>query len=195
MNKYRVIAICGKSASGKDTLLREIMKQNPEVHEVIGCTTRPPREHEVNGINYFFYSLEDFVEKDLNGEMLETSKFREWFYGTSLDGLNPNLINIGVFNPTSIYNLMNKDNIDLFVVQVSASDKTRLLRSLHREDNPDVDEIVRRYLADKKDFETFSHIYEPDYIFNSGTCSFIDLELAAQEIPFIARRHWAKEAN
>ena len=51
MNKYKIIAICGKSASGKDTLLRMIMN-NTALHEIVSCTTRPPREGEVNGKNY-----------------------------------------------------------------------------------------------------------------------------------------------
>lgn len=195
MSKYKVIAICGKSASGKDTLLRKIIALNPEVHEIIGCTTRPPREHEVDGIDYFFLSLEEFAAKDLNNEMLETSQFREWLYGTSIDGLDSNLINVGVFNPTGIYKLMSADNIELYVVQVQAPDKVRLLRSLYRETNPDIDEIIRRYSADKTDFEYFSQIYEPDYIFDSSNSSWIDLELAAETIPLHARCHWAKEAN
>ena len=55
--KIKVIAICGKSAAGKDTLLQEILKLNrPDVHEIISCTTRPPREGEVHGKNYYFLS-------------------------------------------------------------------------------------------------------------------------------------------
>ena len=195
MNKYRVIAICGKSASGKDTLLQRIMHQNPEVHEIISCTTRPSREGEVDGVNYFFLSLEEFAHKDTMGEMLEVSKFRDWYYGTPIDGLNKNLINVGVFNPTGIYSLFNDDRIDLYVVLVQASDKVRIIRSLRREVNPDVDEIVRRYLADKEDFELFSTWYEPDYIFDSEAASWVDIDCAAQEIVLQARCHWAKEAN
>ena len=106
MNKYRIIAICGKSAAGKDTLLHEIIKNNPEVHEIISCTTRPPREGEVDGKNYFFLTESQFREKCVNHEMLEMSEFRAWYYGTAIDGVNPRLINVGVFNPTGIYNLM-----------------------------------------------------------------------------------------
>ena len=38
-------------------------------------------------------------------------------------------------------------------IDIKASDKNRLLRALNREENPNVDEIVRRFLADKKDFQ------------------------------------------
>lgn len=194
MNKYKIIAICGKSASGKDTLLQRIIT-NPGLHEIVSCTTRPPREGEVDGKNYFFLTLEEFAHKDCMGEMLEVTKFRDWFYGTSLDGISQDAINVGVFNPAGIYSLMNNEAVDLFVVQVQASNKTRLMRSLKREINPDVDEIVRRYLTDKEDFEVFSTVYEPDYIFDSEGASFRELNDVAREVVLLAQRHWAEKAN
>ena len=198
MNKYKVIAICGKSASGKDTLLRYTIMNYMWLHKIINCTTRPPRENEVDGKNYHFLSLEEFAHKDaIEEKMIEVTKFREWYYGTSIEDLSLDEINIGVFNPAGIYALMQREDVDLYVVQIVASDKTRLLRSLTREDNPDVDEIVRRYLADKEDFEVFSTVYEPDYIIeNDGQGISPGLvERAAREIVLYAQRHWAKEAN
>ena len=67
--KIKVIAICGKSAAGKDTLLQEILKLNrPDVHEIISCTTRPPREGEIHGKNYYFLSNQEFADKIENGK-------------------------------------------------------------------------------------------------------------------------------
>ena len=198
MSKYKVIAICGKSASGKDTLLRYTIMNYMWLHKIINCTTRPPRENEVDGKNYHFLSLEEFAHKDaIEGKMIEVTKFREWYYGTSIEDLSLDEINIGVFNPAGIYALMQREDVDLYVVQVVASDKTRLLRSLTREDNPDVDEIVRRYLADREDFEVFSTVYEPDYIIENDVSGISPglVERAAREIVLYAQRHWAKEAN
>ena len=192
MNKYKVIAICGKSASGKDTLLRNIITNYPWLHRIINCTTRPPRDNEVDGKNYHFLSLEEFAHRDIKGEMIEVAKFREWFYGTSFKDLSEDIINIGVFNPAGVYALMQREDVDLYVVQVEASAKTRLLRSLTREDNPDVDEIVRRYLADKEDFAIFSQAYEPDYLFEN---EYGLMERAAREVVLYAQRHWAEEAK
>jgi guanylate kinase len=157
VNKYKVIAICGKSASGKDTLLRTIMTNYPWLHRIINCTTRPPRENERDNIDYHFLSLDEFVKKSLvMNKMIEVTQFREWLYGTSIEDLVENEINIGVFSPSGINALLHREDIDLYVVQVEASAKVRLLRSLTREDDPDVDEIIRRYSADEKDFILFS---------------------------------------
>ena len=193
MSKYKIIAICGKSASGKDTLLRSIMTNYPWLHRIINCTTRPPRGNERDNIDYHFLSLDEFVKQSLvMNKMIEVTQFREWLYGTSIEDLVENEINIGVFSPAGINALIHREDIDLYVVQVEASAKVRLLRSLTREDDPDVDEIVRRYLADNKDFALFSQAYEPDYLFEN---EYGLMERAAREVVLYAQRHWAEEAK
>ena len=196
MNKYKVIAICGKSASGKDTLLRLLLQLFPWLHKIVNSTTRPQRDYEVNGKDYYFLSLEEFIEQDyIQNKMIETAQFREWYYGTSIEALKLNKINVGVFNPIGLYNLTKRDDIDLYVVYVNATDKERLLRSLMREENPDVDEIIRRYLADKEVFSLLSQIYEPDFTVDNINQTSIGLEIEARTVYANLPRHWAKEAN
>ena len=84
--------------------------------------------------------------------MLEATNFNDWFYGTSYDSLRSEIPNIGVFNPDGIRALQGRNDIDLTVFRITCLDKIRLLRQLNREDNPNVDEIVRRYKTDKEDF-------------------------------------------
>ena len=196
MNKYKIIAICGKSAAGKDTFL-QYMTNLKGTHEIISCTTRPKREGEADGVNYHFRSPGEFLRLTLEGQMLETSDFRDWHYGTPIWSLDKNAINIGVFNPEGIKKLMKDSRVDLYVIQVIASDKMRLLRSLKREENPDVDEIVRRYMTDKKDFEDFSSFYKPDFIVgNEGQgIDPIRAQALSERILDEARRLWAKETN
>ena len=190
MNKIKIIAICGKSASGKDTLMKEMLKCDKTLHEIVSCTTRPPREGEVHGKNYFFLTNQQFADKIENGKMLEATVFRDWCYGTSLDTLDANEINVGVFNADGIDILLDNPQVSLYVVYVSASAKTRLLRSLHREEEPDVDEIVRRYLADEKDFADF---YAENCLVSNETNN--SLEESARGIIELANSHWAKETN
>ena len=61
--------------------------------------------------------------------------------------------NIGVFNPTGLKSLAAHDDIDLEIIYVKASAKTRLLRQLHREEDPNVYEIIRRFSTDEADFK------------------------------------------
>ena len=159
---YKIIALIGEAGTGKDSLLKEILAQEPSFHEIINCTTRPKREGEIEGVNYFYYTPEQFGEKVLQYEMLECTVFNDWFYGTSYESLRSDCINIGVFNPTAIEALLERPDVDLFLVRVCAEDKTRLMRQLNREDCPDVNEIVRRYSADRIDFaevkDDFSYV-------------------------------------
>lgn len=151
--KYKIIALIGEAGSGKDTIMRQALAANNYAwHEIVSYTTRPPRETEVNGVNYLFVTPEKFTELMLNQELIECSEFNNWFYGTGYQSLRSDVTNVGVFNPAGIYALMEHPNIDLTVYYVRATPKNRLMRQLTREENPNVDEIIRRYKADKDDF-------------------------------------------
>ena len=156
MNKYKVIALVGKAGSGKDTVATNLVKQySKEYCSIVSYTTRPPREGEINGVNYYFVNDKEFLNLVDKGEMLEFTQFNGWYYGTAITSLKNDKINVGVFNPAGIYSLMNKDNINLTVWYIQASDKERLLRQLNRENNPNVKEIIRRFQTDEDDFKDF----------------------------------------
>lgn len=157
---FKLVAICGKAGAGKDYLLHKIINDygTKYFHEIISCTTRPPRENEQNGVNYYFLSNEKFAEKVFNGEMLEATIFNDWCYGTATQSLDHNKVNIGVFNPVGIEALMQDDRIDLTVFLVEAPSKDRIIRQLQRENNPDINEIFRRYKADEEDFDGFEYL-------------------------------------
>ena len=159
MNNYKILAIIGEAGTGKDTIMNKVLKKNPNLHEIVSCTTRPPREKEKNGVNYHFLTHEEFTKKILNNEMLEATVFNNWCYGTSYDSLDVNKVNIGVFNPAGIEALMEHKNIFIVCYYVRAADKQRLLRQLNREENPDVKEIIRRFSADNLDFSELQFHY------------------------------------
>lgn len=149
---FKMIAIIGQAGSGKDTILRAVCEKNPELNKIISCTTRPMRDGEIDGIDYHFYTVDQFTEEVLNDKMLEASCFNNWFYGTPLKSLVKDKVNIGVYNPEGIESLMLHGNIELYVFLIEASDKIRLIRQLERENNPDIEEVFRRYKTDRADF-------------------------------------------
>lgn len=175
---YKMVIFMGKAGAGKDSLMQQVLKllaeKNiiSEVHEVVSCTSRPIREHEVHGINYYYYHPDDFAMKIINDEMLEFTNFNNWWYGTSYDSVRSDgIVNIGVFNPSGVRQLLDRPDCDVTVYWVTTSDKQRLYRQLSREESPDVKEIIRRFNADEEDFadidfdytevvnETFSDFY------------------------------------
>lgn len=157
---YDIIALTGMAGVGKDKMLKAVLKRMPGLHEIVSCTTRPMREGEKEGVNYFYLTKEQFAEKVLNMEMLEATCFNDWFYGTALQSLDETVVNIGVFNPDGIDALLESPLVNVKVYYVQATDKNRLIRQLNREENPDVDEIVRRFKADKENFADIDYEYE-----------------------------------
>ncbi len=149
---YKIIALIGQAGAGKDSIMQAVLKEAPGLHEIISCTTRPKREGEKEGVNYFYLTKEQFAEKVLNMEMLEATCFNDWFYGTSLQSLDESVINIGVFNPDGIDALLESPLVEVTVYYVHATDKNRLIRQLNREENPNVNEVLRRFKTDKEDF-------------------------------------------
>lgn len=192
MIKYKIIALIGMAGSGKDTLMQAMLSAYPTIfHEVIGCTTRPPREGEIDGVNYHFLTEAEFFDKCVANEVLESCWFNNWQYGTLKSALSAERVNIGVFSPEGIRNLLKCPEIDLKVLWVKASNRQRLIRQLNRELDPNIDEIIRRYEADKEDFSNINFDYIP--IPNSNAT---DLVVASSVIiGTIGRAHWLKGKN
>lgn len=149
---YKIITLSGKAGSGKDTLMREVRKILPELHEIVSCTTRPKREGEIHGKNYYFLTNQEFSERLNNGTMVEATVFNDWCYGSCLEHMSEDGVNIGVYNPEGVQILQCMPEVMVYPIFIDASDKTRMLRQLNRETHPDVKEIVRRFSADEEDF-------------------------------------------
>jgi guanylate kinase len=66
-----LIVISGPSGVGKDTVIQRMKERNLPFHFVVTAATRPPRPNEVHGVDYFFYSHDEFAEMIEKGELLE----------------------------------------------------------------------------------------------------------------------------
>ena len=78
----KLFVISGSSGVGKGTLLKELLLQHPELELSISATTRKPRPGEVDGVNYFFVSKDEFMQSVENKEFLEWAEFNGNCYGT-----------------------------------------------------------------------------------------------------------------
>lgn len=159
-HKYKVIGICGEAGSGKDTFARALIqafnKQGLAARPVVSYTTRPKRDYEVADLDYHYIEPDDLRTLILENKILECAEFNNWFYATGIDDLKFNMLNIAVLNPEGLESLSIDNRINLAVVRCYCNDKERLIRQLNREEDPDIDEIIRRYKADKRDFNNLS---------------------------------------
>ena len=165
MNKYKIIALCGESGAGKDFTLREVVEWdnstfNPTLHRITHTTTRPKRDNEENGKDYYFLTLSQYSTKTAESlPMVEVAYKGNWYYSIFEQDLSTEKINIGAFSPAMLEQMSKDPRVELVVVKIAATDKTRLIRQLQRMTNPDIEEIFRRYQTDKEDFKNLNIDY------------------------------------
>ena len=78
----KLILFSGPSGVGKDTLLDILIRKNPNFQKSISITTRERREGEVDGVDYYFITPDDFEAMLDSGEVLEFAKYGKNLYGT-----------------------------------------------------------------------------------------------------------------
>lgn len=184
---YKIIALFGEAGTGKDSI-QNYLCQTYHFNPIISYTTRPPRQGEIEGISYHFITDEEFLNKTLNGDMLEATSFNGWFYGTALSTLKEDIINIGVFNIEGIKILVENSQLEILPIKIETEDRLRITRQLYRENNPNCLEICRRFLADTKDFNNFKNNESLGYIVyqnNTRNMDFHNIEKLPDFISFI----------
>ena len=173
MNK--IIVLSAKSASGKDTIMKQLVTEEGFL-PCVSHTTRPMREGETEGREYYFVDQQDFIARKRNNEFVETRTYDtvqgQWFYGMSKDELNSRLeqghviMILDIKGLLALQNSIYKDRIISFYIDVDL--KTRIQRSLDRETLTiqNLDECVRRAKADEEDFKdahkVCDHVIEPE---------------------------------
>lgn len=81
-NQFTALAVAGPSGVGKSTLIRAGLEAHPRWTFSISATTRPRRDHEQEGVDYFFLPKEEFLRRVNSGEFVEYANVYGNFYGT-----------------------------------------------------------------------------------------------------------------
>lgn len=77
-----LIIISGPSGAGKGTVYNEVVARRPNIKKSVSVTTRNPRPGEIEGVHYYFRTLEQYQELIAKGEFLETASVYCNYYGT-----------------------------------------------------------------------------------------------------------------
>ncbi len=83
--KNLLIVVSGPAGSGKGTVLRELLSMSDEFALSVSATTRSPRPGEVDGVNYFYITREEFEENIKNDTLIEYTEYCGNYYGTLND--------------------------------------------------------------------------------------------------------------
>lgn len=187
--KGLLIVVSGPSGVGKGTVLKQFMN-DPELKlsYSVSMTTRAPRPGEVDGVNYYFVSREQFEKAIQEGDLLEWTEFVGNYYGTPLSGVEKLrnegrnvLLEIEVNGCRQVKEKC-PDALTIFIVPPSMKELEKRIRG--RSTEPE--EIVQQRLAKaSKEMEmTGSYRY---VVCND------DVELAADIIKVIIKRHMEKD--
>lgn len=160
----KIYVIMGKSSSGKDTIYSRLKSdETVKFNNVIMYTTRPMREGELDGREYFFTTedrLNEYEKQDIIVELRAYNTVHGvWKYFTLDDGqidLSSNNKYLIIATLEAYKNYVKYYGRDVVIpIYIEVDDKVRIHRALAREDaqnNPKYAEMCRRFLADEKDF-------------------------------------------
>lgn len=159
----KIYCICGKSSTGKDTIYKRIMADEAlNLKTIVPYTTRPIREGEQNGREYYFVDDAEAGRLEAEGKVVESRAYNTihgiWKYMTvdngDIDLSNNDYLIIGTLESyLDCRDYFKEDNICPIYIEVD--DGIRLERALMRErkqENPRYEELCRRFLADANDF-------------------------------------------
>lgn len=158
----KIFYMMGKSSSGKDTVYKEIRKELPELKTLTLYTTRPMREGEKDGVEYYFVSNEILEQYGEEGKIIELRTYQtvygDWKYATIDDGqihlTGSDYLMIGTLESyMKMKAYYGQENLVPLYIEVE--DGERLMRAIAREQKQDVpkyEEMCRRFLADSADF-------------------------------------------
>lgn len=161
MNK--IYYMMGKSSTGKDTLYKRILANGEiQLKTVVLYTTRPIRDGETDGTEYFFCDMNKVEELQAEGRIIERRDYNTihgiWTYFTVDDGQidleHYDYLVMGTLESyQKIREYYGRDSVVPIYIEVE--DGERLQRALNRERGqviPKYEEMCRRFLADSKDF-------------------------------------------
>lgn len=159
----KIYVVIGKSASGKDTIFKYLREDETLLMKtVVGYTTRPIRDGERDGVEYFFVSVEQFEQLRMAGKIIEYRTYQTihgpWNYFTVNDGqIDLTKSDYLFINTLEAYNQIRKyfGEDKVIPIYIEVEDGERLSRAIKREkkqSEPKYAELCRRFLADSEDF-------------------------------------------
>ena len=159
----KIFFITGKSCSGKDTIFTKLKNDKDlGLKTVVGYTTRPMRENEKNGREYFFVNEEELNRLQKEKKVIECRNYNTvhgvWSYFSVNDGQidteNGNYLYIGTLESLRQFiDYYGKEAVVPIYIEVETGE--RLERAVKREriqKSPKYKELCRRFIADEEDF-------------------------------------------
>jgi guanylate kinase len=150
LKRGSIIVVSAPSGAGKTTIVKEILKEFPEIIFSVSATTRKKRETESDGIDYFFISEEKFKEHITNNDFVEWEKFYDYYYGTFKSFIDSNiengksvLLELDVKGALSIKNIYPESSL-IYILPPSLDELVDRLVKRKTENEDDLKKRIKR---------------------------------------------------
>ena len=172
----KLFVISGPSGAGKGSIVEKLLARDKTLYFSVSATTRPKRDYETDGREYFFVSREEFLDRIEKGQMLEWAEYAGNYYGTPAGPVDEKLkegfdvvLDVESHGMYSV-KAMRPDAVTMFVYPPSFAELERRLRIR----NTETEERIRRRLEQSR--QECLHAADYDYIIIND-----DLDVAAEE--------------
>jgi len=164
--KGKAIIFSAPSGAGKTTIVRELLQRIPSLKFSISATTRNKREYEVNGKDYYFLSVKDFIEKRNNHELLEWEEvYQNLFYGTlneEIDRIweqgNHVIFDVDVKGGINIKKALGDQAISIFINVKDSETLRERLSERNTESEESLNERVAKSTLEMKEMDKFDEV-------------------------------------
>jgi len=171
MKEGKVIIFSAPSGAGKTTIVRHLLSKHPDFAFSVSATSRKPRGKEVDGVDYFFMTADEFKVKLSNGEFLEWQEvYSDNFYGSlksEVDRILKSgkniLFDVDVVGGSNIKKHYGDRALAIFIQPPSITELEKRLLARSTDDN----EVIRKRVEKAERELTFAPLF--DYIIVNDT--------------------------
>ncbi len=165
MNKHMIVMIAGSTGAGKTTIINKVIEKlgKDSIDRFASCTTRPMRNGEVDGKDYYFLSEDEFYQKIQTHQIVEAKRVYGNLYGTYLPAIHDTLSHTkiaikdfdvdGYRNAKERINLyrkkQGKEPLPIITILVDIPDNELIERVKSRNDNTNVAEREKELIKDR----------------------------------------------
>ena len=182
-----LFVVSSPSGGGKGTLIQRVLKQVPNLSYSVSFTTRPPRNGEMDGREYFFVTRKRFEEMVDAGEFLEWAHVHSKLYGTARQQVvreiaegRDIILEVDVQGAASVRSLM-ADSVSIFILPPSFEILKQRLQARGTDSPDELDLRLRNAHQELKDYSAFQYVILND-----------DLDRAANQMTAIVHAERAR---
>ena len=158
------IIISAPSGTGKTTTCKRLKQRLPNLKIATSHTTRKIRTGEIQGVDYFFISKEEFESKKNNNDFLEWAKVHREYYGTSFEALDNHrqngfdiLLELDIQGVNSLRN-MDFEGIYIMILPPSIEEMTKRLKKRGTETEENIEVRLKTGKEEMKDYKKHDYV-------------------------------------